>query len=368
MSGTSMDGVDVAIIETDGEEIQSFGPAASFAYSQFERQLLLEAVEAARSLSRRDDRSGVLAIAEKMVTDKHVESVNAFAAANAIALSSVDVIGFHGQTVIHRPEKGFTVQLGLGAKLFEEVGVPVVFDFREADMAEGGQGAPLVPIFHRALALRNKLPLPSAFVNIGGIANVTFVADGNAEELIAFDAGPGNCLLDDWAMKHTGKPVDLDAHLALAGTVNRDALQELMSHPFFIVPPPKSLDRNFFSLSALSGLGIEEGAATLTALTVAAIASAARWFPAPPSMWIITGGGARNPHMLEGLRRVLGPNTRAAEELGLNADFIEAQAFAYLAARKLRSLPSSFPKTTGTKRPAVLGILIRAGDGGSSSG
>ncbi len=351
MSGTSMDGVDVALIETDGEAINSLGPSAEFAYTAEERQLLREAMELARGLVHREDRSGVLAIAESMVTAKHAESVKSFATEYGIDLAAVDVIGFHGQTVLHRPERGLTLQLGDGPALSEALGLPVVYDFRAADVALGGQGAPLVPIFHRALALRASLPLPAVFVNIGGIANVTFIEEGPAEGLIAFDAGAGNCLLDDWAMQHSGEPLDRDARLALAGTVNRQALATLLSHPFFTAPPPKSLDRGAFSLEALSKLSPEDGAATLTAFTIAGIAAAARHFPAPPRAWVIAGGGTHNPHMIEGLRRVLGPDMMTAEVAGFSADFMEAQAFAYLAARRLKSLPSSFPGTTGRRNP-----------------
>ncbi len=291
------------------------------------------------------------------MTAKHAESVKTFAVANGIGLAGVDVIGFHGQTVLHRPERRLTVQLGDGPALSAALGAPVVYDFRAADMERGGQAAPLVPIFHRALALRASLPLPAVFVNIGGIANVTFVADGPAEALIAFDAGPGNCLLDDWAMRHSGEPLDRDARLALAGTVNRKALAALLSHPFFSAPPPKSLDRNAFSLDALAELSPEDGAATLTAFTVAGIAASARVFPSRPKSWIVAGGGTRNPHMIEGLRRVLGPDMMTADVAGFSSDFMEAQAFAYLAARRLKELPSSFPGTTGAPVPVVGGVV-----------
>jgi anhydro-N-acetylmuramic acid kinase len=357
MSGTSMDGVDVALIETDGEAIESLGPAAEFAYDAPERQLLREAMASARGIAHRADRSGVLATAEAMITAKHAEAVKRFAADNGIELSSVDAIGFHGQTVIHRPERRLTVQLGDGAGLSAALGVPVVHDFRAADMEMGGQGAPLVPVFHRALALRAGLALPAVFVNIGGIANVTFVREGDAGELIAFDAGPGNCLLDDWAMRHMGEPLDRDARLALAGTVNRQTLAALLSHPFFSLAPPKSLDRGAFPLDTLAGLSAEDGAATLTAFTVAGIAAAQRHFPAPPGSWIVSGGGAHNPHMVEGLRRVLGPDLMTADVAGFSSDFMEAQAFAYLAARRLAGLPSSFPGTTGAAGPVVGGVV-----------
>jgi anhydro-N-acetylmuramic acid kinase len=361
MSGTSMDSVDVALIETDGEAIHSFGPAAEYPYSAAERQLLREAMESARGLNRRDDRSGVLALTDGMLTAKHDECVQAFAAANGIGLASIDVVGFHGQTVLHRPEQRLTVQLGDGAGLSARLGLPVVYDFRATDVERGGQGAPLVPVFHRALALHAGLPLPAAFVNIGGISNITFVPDGPVGGLIAFDAGPGNCLIDDWALRHTGEPIDRDARLALSGTVNRDILAALVAHPYFAAPPPKSLDRGTFTLDKVQGLSPADGAATLTAFTVAAVAAGARLLPAQPKTWIVTGGGARNPHIFEGLRRVLGADTITADAAGFSSNFIEAQAFAYLAARHLRKLPSSFPGTTGVPDPAIAGVLAGAG-------
>ncbi len=357
MSGTSMDGVDVALIDTDGEAVRSFGPAAEFPYGAAERQLLREAMDSARGLKRRDDHSGVLAIAEEMLTAKHAQSVQAFAAAHGLDLAGIDVVGFHGQTVLHRPEQHLTVQLGNGPALSAALGVPVVYDFRAADMLHGGQGAPLVPIYHRALALQAALPLPAAFVNIGGIANITYIPDGPPEGLIAFDAGPGNCLLDDWALRHTGEPMDRDAHLAMSGTVNRRALAGLIAHPFFMAPPPKSLDRGAFSLGAVEDLSPADGAATLTAFTVAGVAAAGRFLPARPKMWILAGGGARNPHMVEGLRRVLGGGVMTADVAGFSAGFMEAQAFAYLAVRYLKGLPSSFAGTTGVPEPVVAGVL-----------
>ena len=237
--------------------------------------------------------------------------------------------------------------------------MPVVYDFRAADIECGGQGAPLVPVFHRALALRAGLPLPAAFVNIGGISNVTFVPEGPAEKMIAFDAGPGNCLLDDWALKHTGEPMDRDARLALSGTVNREVLARLISHPYFRQPAPKSLDRGTFTLEMLGALTPADGAATLTAFTVAGIAAAARCCRIS-RIWIVAGGGARNPHMFEGLRRVLGVNTVTADAAGFSAEFMEAQAFAYLAVRRLKELPSTFAGTTGVSEPAICGLSANA--------
>jgi anhydro-N-acetylmuramic acid kinase len=360
MSGTSMDAVDVALVDTDGESIHAFGPVCSYPYSSAERNLLREAMVFARGLTARDSREGVLALTESMLTTKHEDCIKAFASANGIELSSIGAIGFHGQTVLHRPGQQLTVQLGDGRALSAALGVPVVYDFRAADVEGGGQGAPLVPVFHRALALRAGLPLPSAFVNIGGISNITFIPDGSAEELIAFDTGPGNCLLDDWALRHTGEPMDRDAKLAMAGKVDRETLLRFLANPFFKEPGPKSLDRGAFTLDMVENLSAADGAATLTALTVAGIAAAAHVLPSKPIIWVISGGGACNPHMFEGLRRLLGPNTLPADAAGFSTGFMEAQAFAYLAVRRMKELPSTFKGTTGVSEPTVGGLIASA--------
>ncbi len=361
-----MDGVDVALIETDGDRVSDFGPTFGFPYDANERALLREAMTSARGMTKRGDRDGVLGIAESMITAKHQTAVERFAEIHKIALPEIDVIGFHGQTVVHRPDKGFTVQLGDGVALSNALQVPVVYDFRHEDMMQSGQGAPLVPIFHRALALQAGLPLPAAFVNIGGISNVTYIPDGPADSLVAFDAGPGNCLLDDWAMRYTGQPLDRDGKLALSGQVDRAALSQLISHPFFSSLPPKSLDRGSFSIDSIAGLSPGDGAATLTAFTVAGLGMAGRLFPEAPKVWIVSGGGARNPHMVEGLRRVLNAPLMTAEEAGFNTDFMEAQAFAYLATRHLMGLPCSFPGTTGASKPVIGGVLVGERRGRSS--
>jgi anhydro-N-acetylmuramic acid kinase len=353
MSGTSMDGVDVALIETNGETISRLGPAMGFSYSPPERQLLREALEAARGVSRRGDRGGVLALAEELVTSKHVVCVEVFLREAGIDPGSIEVVGFHGQTVLHRPELGFTLQLGDGKHLARALNLPVVYDFRADDMEEGGQGAPLVPIFHKALAGLVRFARPAVFVNLGGIANVTFVPDAGPEKLIAFDAGPGNCLIDDWAERHTGEPIDRGGRLALAGMVDKAALEALLRHPYFETPPPKSLDRRAFTLEPVDALRPADGAATLTAFTVASVVAARRFFTEPPLTWVIAGGGTHNPSLLEGLRRVLDGHVVSADEAGLSSEFMEAQAFAYLAVRKLKSLPSTFPNTTGAAKPVV---------------
>ncbi len=360
MSGTSQDGVDVALIDTDGQTIARFGPTASRPYTEAERALLRRASAAAANLTERTARQPLVAEAEQLITDAHAEAVETFLAANALEADSIAAIGFHGQTLLHRPERGLTLQIGDGAALAKRLGIPVVYDFRAADVAAGGQGAPLVPIYHRALVRRLGLPGPIAVLNIGGVANVTYI-DG--ADLIACDTGPGNALLDDFLRLRTGRPLDTDGRAAAAGKVDESKIARLLQHPFFSLPPPKSLDRNDFRGfvgAALDGGGVEDGAATLTALTAAAVARIVPHLPRAPANWIVAGGGARNPTLLRMLAERLKPaRLETADAVGWSIDSLEAQAFAYLAARSLRGLPITFPGTTGVSGPLTGGVVAR---------
>jgi anhydro-N-acetylmuramic acid kinase len=363
MSGTSYDGVDVALVETDGERISRLGPSGYRPYSGQERDLLRRAMVAAAHLTDRTERPKIIAEAEELVTDMHAEAVEAFLAANAMAPDAVGVVGFHGQTVLHRPERGLTVQLGNGAVLAARLGIPVVHDFRAADVAAGGQGAPLVPVFHRALVRMLELPRPLAVLNIGGVANVTLI--DRDDELVAFDTGPGNALIDDFLQSRSGQIHDDGGRTAAAGRVDEVALARLLAHPFFSRPPPKSLDRNDFrhwvmEEGRLSERSTEDGAATITALTAAAIARAITVLPRAPLGWIVAGGGTRNPTLMRMLAERLRPaEVRTAQDVGWSADALEAQAFAYLAVRTLQGLPITFPTTTGAPRPMSGGVVAR---------
>jgi anhydro-N-acetylmuramic acid kinase len=350
MSGTSLDGIDVALIRTDGENIVERGPSQTYAYSDEKRKILRAALGEAKNLTRRDERPSGLANAEAALTEWHVEAVRKFLQANP---ATIDVIGFHGQTVIHRPEIKLTVQLGNGRALAKKLGVPVVYDMRAADVAAGGQGAPFVPVYHRALAA--SLPeRPMAFVNIGGVANITWI--GANGEMIAFDTGPGNALLNDWAMKHLGVPQDTNGALALKGKVNDDVLDAALALSYFNRPPPKSVDRNAFEGLSLNGLSPEDGAATLVAFTKFSIMLANDWFPSSPKRYIVCGGGRHNPAIMSSLPG--GPHLfQTAEEVGLNGDSIEAEAWAYLAVRSQKKLPLSFPMTTNVSEPMTGGVL-----------
>jgi anhydro-N-acetylmuramic acid kinase len=357
MSGTSLDGIDVALIETDGERVARFGPVGYRPYADRERDLLRRALAAATALSDRTARPGVLAEAEALVTQAHAEAVEDFLRRHSLARGDLAVVGFHGQTVLHRPERRLTVQIGDGAALARRIGVPVVYDLRAADVAAGGQGAPLVPVFHRALVENLDRPHPIAVLNIGGVANVTYI-DG--ADLIACDTGPGNALIDDFMMGRSAAPFDRDGAAAAQGRIDEAWLTAALAHPFFSAPPPKSLDRNAFASLDAAGFSLADGAATLTAFTAAAVAAVVPLLPRAPRTWIIAGGGARNATLMRMLGKGLKPATvKTAQTLGWASDAIEAQAFAFLAVRALTGLPITFPGTTGAPRPMLGGIAAR---------
>ncbi|MBL8905827.1 MAG: anhydro-N-acetylmuramic acid kinase [Rhizobiales bacterium] len=360
MSGTSLDGIDVALVTTDGESRVERGPARTYAYTPEQRQSLAAALREALQLKTRDERPLALAEVERALTEWHAVAVKRHLEEFSLRRSEIDVIGFHGQTVLHRPDRRLTVQLGDGQLLAERTGIPVVFDMRAADVAAGGQGAPLVPVYHRALAA--SIPeRPVAFVNIGGVANVTWI--GRDGDLLAFDTGPGNALIDDWALRHTGQATDFGGSLALRGRVDESVVAQFLGDSYFEETPPKSLDRNSFAGIDLAGLAPEDGAATLVAVTARTVALAADWFPEPPALWIICGGGRKNPAVMTGLRERL-PRVLSAEEAAFDGDAIEAEAWAYLAVRCLRHLPISFPGTTRAPTPLTGGKLVRPAGAG----
>jgi len=363
MSGTSMDGVDIALLETDGERITAFGPSGGRDYSGEERAFLREAVEAAAHLTDRADRSGILARAEQLITEIHADAIEDFLIEQKLPRDEVRVVGFHGQTVLHRPEDGLTVQLGDGQLLADLTGMDVVYDFRADDMAEGGEGAPLAPVYHRALAEIAELPRPAVIMNIGGVANVTFIGEDGA--LLAFDTGPGNALLDDWMMLRTGQARDENGQLAAQGQTDGRRLEAMLGHPYFMRKPPKSLDRNAFALSVMDGLSPEDVAATLTAFTAASIICGAAHFPATPKIFVLSGGGTRNASLVGTLRKLLPGRIELADDLGWDAGAMEAQAFAFMAVRALRGLPNSFPGTTGVAQPMTGGILAQPSESNS---
>src|SRR5262245_39476655 len=361
MSGTSLDGIDVALLETDGRDGVRRGPTGYRAVGEVERATLAAALRAAVQLNDRGARPGVIGEAEQLVTRLHAEAVETFLAGNGIDAATLDVVGFHGQTLVHRPERRLTVQIGDGAALAGRLGIPVVFDFRAADVAAGGQGAPLVPAFHRALVAQLDRPRPVAVLNVGGVANVTW-CDATGDP-IACDTGPGNALLDDFMRLRTGAAFDRDGDQAARGTVDAAFVARVLDDPFFAAPLPKSLDRNTFAYigDALAEVSVPDGAATLTALTAKAVARVVAQLPRAPAWWIVAGGGARNRTLMRMLAEALAPATvETADAVGWSADALEAQAFAYLAVRTLEGLPITFPTTTGVAQPLTGGVVVKA--------
>jgi len=335
------------------------GPFLFRSYSDADRAILRLALEDAREITDRGERSGSLAEAERIITERHAAAVEGFLQANEIDGDSIDIIGFHGQTVLHRPESRLTVQLGDGHELARRLRIPVAFDFRAPDVAAGGHGAPLVPVFHRALAEAAGIELPAAILNLGGVANLTYLAGRGADPL-AWDTGPGNAPLDDLMLERTGAAMDRDGRIATSGKVDEAALGQLLAHPYFQAPPPKSLDRNAFSLRAIESLPLANAAATLVAFTAETIAHAMRQLPAPPTRLIAAGGGTKNPVLMIEIARRTGFAVEPAEAFGWSADAMEAQAFAYLAVRSRAGLPLTFPTTTGVPRPMTGGRLAEA--------
>lgn len=348
MSGTSLDGIDAAVIETDGERVSAQGPALTLPYPPGFRERL-------RGLLGRTPDAGDQPVVDEL-TDRHADVVRRLLAESGRRAEEIDVVGFHGQTVLHRPERRLTVQVGDGQRLADALGIPVVVDFRIADVAAGGQGAPLAPLYHVALAA--ELPRPLAVLNIGGVANVTWIGPEGTPPL-AFDTGPGNALLDDWMRARTGRPYDDGGELAAAGEPDRTRVMEWLRHPWFRRPPPKSLDRNAFAqvARAIAGFRDADGAATLCAFTARAVAIALFSLPEAPSRWLICGGGRHNPVLMRMIAECVGAPVEPVETVGWRGDSLEAEAFAFLAVRSLRGLPLTVPSTTGGPRPLPGGVV-----------
>jgi anhydro-N-acetylmuramic acid kinase len=362
MSGTSLDGIDAALLETDGENVARPGPGLTLPYEPQTRALLRQSLEDARAVA---DYAGdgaapvphAIREAERLCTEAHAGAVRALLDKAGLAPADIALVGFHGQTILHRPARRLTWQIGDGALLARLTGIDVVNDFRSADVKAGGQGAPLVPLYHAALAREAGLDQPVVVVNIGGVANVTYI---NGDTVLAFDTGPGNAPIDDWMQRHTSKPVDEGGALARTGRIDEAALAAMLTHDFFARKPPKSLDRLDFGMAAVEGLAPADGAATLAAFTAASIARAREYFPEPAAAWVICGGGRHNDFLMDQLRALVNAPVRPAEAVGWNGDCLEAEAFAYLAMRARRGLPLSLPTTTGVPLPMTGGVLHKA--------
>ena len=349
MSGTSLDGVDAAVVETDGIAIRAFGPTAYRAYTDAEQDVLRAA------LGKWPGDPG-LEEAQTLVEDAHHAVLSQF--------DDVELVGFHGQTLAHDPGGRGTHQLGDGAALAERLGRPVVWDFRSADVRLGGQGAPLAPFFHFACAKWIGATEPLAFLNLGGVGNLTWIDPSRAKPeeegaLLAFDTGPANAPINDLVHRRLGLSYDKGGQLAAKGTVADGALELFLDEPYFVKMPPKSLDRDAFAdmLDLVRELDDADAAATMTAMAAAAVMRGMEHCPAPPQRLLVTGGGRHNPVMMQMLRAGLDCSVDPVESVGLDGDMLEAQAFAYLAVRVARGLPTSGPATTGVRAAVGGGIL-----------
>jgi anhydro-N-acetylmuramic acid kinase len=352
MSGTSLDGIDGAVLVTDGKSITSFGETDYREYSDRERASLRSAL----GLWHDDD----VAEAAKVVEHGHYSLLAGF--------EDIALVGFHGQTLAHDPGGRGTHQVGDGAALADRLGWPVVWNFRSADVQLGGQGAPLAPFYHFALARWMQADAPVAFLNLGGVGNLTWIDPGKARPeddgaLLAFDTGPANALLDDAMFKRLGKARDEGGALAAAGTINDDIIADFLAHPYFYKMPPKSLDRDTFErlAKAVEKLSDADAAATLTAASALAVSSAMQHCPTAPSTIWVAGGGRHNPVLMQMIAAAVDVPVRPVDEAGLDGDMLEAQAFAYLAVRVARGLPTSCQGTTGVRAAVSGGTLSRPG-------
>jgi anhydro-N-acetylmuramic acid kinase len=357
MSGTSLDGVDAALLDTDGEGVVEPGPGLTVPYDRKTRSHLRDALDQAQHVTRGGPVPAAITEAEHILTETHAQAVGALLQKAGLQPAEVSLIGFHGQTILHRPGQRWTWQIGDGALLARLTGIDVINDFRSADVAAGGEGAPLMPLYHAALARKSGLKEPLVVVNIGGVAQVTYIS---GDQVLAFDTGPGNAPIDDWMQKHTGDPVDKDGALARSGQINDIALAGMLASSYFARLPPKSLDRMDFGMDAVEDLSPAEGAATLAAFAAAAIAKAADHFPQAPANWIVSGGGRHNKFLMDELKAYLNAPVLSAEEAGWDGDMLEAHGFAYLAMRSERGLPLSLPTTTGVKVPTTGGKFWKA--------
>jgi anhydro-N-acetylmuramic acid kinase len=364
MSGTSMDGIDIAHLETDGGSEVRRGPSDFMPYERAFQRRIEASLNDAKSITSRNERPGELGLIERELTKRHGDAVSVFLSSHGLGKADVDVIGFHGQTVLHRPLQALTVQLGDGKMLADRTGIPVVYDMRANDMVHGGQGAPLVPAYHQALASRVPSELsdgrPVVFVNIGGISNLTIVSSNS--DPIAFDTGPGNTLIDQWVSEKAGIAYDAGGMIASEGLVVGHAVTRYLAKPFFDLAPPKSLDRNDFTLADLGDMELSDGARTLAKVTADAILRASAYSPETPSLWVICGGGRKNATIIADLTQGAanaGAKVIVAEDLGFNGDSMEAEAWAYLAVRALDGLPLTWPTTTGCSAPMSGGVLVK---------
>ncbi len=360
MSGTSLDGIDAALIETDGRDHAKPLDFVTIPYTQ-------EVREQVRAVFGRTDRTAPdVKAAENILTREHAIAVGMLLDKAKRKAKDIDLIGFHGQTIYHAPREGITVQIGDGKLLAAETGIDVVADMRANDVKQGGEGAPLAPLYHQARVRTGNSARPAVILNIGGVGNVTWIGEGK-NDILAFDTGPGNALMDDWAQRHTGARYDEDGKLAASGVVIETFLDVWMAHEYFKRQPPKSLDRNQWDIADLGRLvgdlkqiRVEDGAATLLEFTAQSIKRAVDFMPQEPKHWYVCGGGRHNKALMKRLADILPGRVEGVDAIGWNGDATEAECFAYLGVRSALHLPLSLPSTTGVKEPTTGGVRFSA--------
>ncbi|MAR79299.1 MAG: anhydro-N-acetylmuramic acid kinase [Rhodospirillaceae bacterium] len=347
MSGTSLDGVDAAIIKTDGKNFIELGPAITLEYSKNFRSSLFSVIN-----SKNKNKQEVSDI-EFELTKYHADIIKSLLKLNKLSSKNIDIIGFHGQTILHNPEEKISLQIGDPIQLANELKINVVNDMRSADIIAGGEGAPLVPIYHYQCFKNFNLPL--AILNIGGVSNITWIG---LNDLVAFDSGPGNSLINDWVKNTLNLEYDDLGSIANRGKPYSDLVNEVLSNNFFKKTPPKSLDRNYFNYRLIpKTLTPADGAATAVDIIVKSIKISEKYMPVLPKMLLVCGGGRKNELIMSKLSSSLSYPVKNIDETGFRGDFIEAEAFAYLAVRKIKNLPTSFPKTTGCRIPTCGGKI-----------
>lgn len=359
MTGTSLDGVDMAVLETDGEAQLTFGPWAEMPMPGNTRAILEATIKAALAWPRSEAEPSIFDEARRAIVECHFQAASEFLTRNGLGFSDFDVLGVHGQTVLHeRPKggvKGRTIQLFDGQAFADLTGVPVVCDFRQADIEAGGEAAPLMPVYHQALVENAKIDLPLVVINLGGVANITAISD---KGLIAMDTGPANGLMDQWMRRHGRGDFDNEGRIAATGKIHDDILAVYMAHDYFKATAPKSLDRYDFNLQAIEGLNFEDGLATLSAFTLKSLLAGIRLTGVTPQTIILAGGGRHNRHLVGQIKAALTlAKVLLAEDLNWRGGALEAEGFAYMAVRSLKGLPISFPGTTGVKMPLTGGVV-----------
>jgi len=343
MSGTSMDGIDVALVKTDGMDQTQLLDFQCFPYEDSTKEVI-------RSVLRSRHASDATATAERLLTNAHIAAIKESG-------FEADVIGFHGQTIFHDPSQRVTWQIGESQRLADETGMDVVGDMRQADIEAGGQGAPLLPLCHRAFA--SDLKKPVAILNLGGVGNITYLGTAR-DDILAFDTGPGSALIDDLVKHKTAKDFDWDGKLARSGTVDKTLVGLWLTHPYFMQLPPKSLDRDEWEVREVYDMSLEDGVATLTNFTLHSILHSITHLPVAPTALYVTGGGRHNKFLMERLNASLPYPVEPVEAIGWNGDGLEAQGFGYLAVRSLKGLALTLPTTTGINEPATGGKLYKA--------